>query len=72
LGALNDSVRAVSVEGVTPTFESVREGKYRLVRPFYLIGVEPPAGDAADLTRFSLGSEAAVIMQKEGLVGVFR
>ncbi len=72
LGALNDSVRAVSVDGVTPTFESVREGKYRLVRPFYLIGIQPPVGDAADLTRFSLGSEAAVIMQKEGLVGVLR
>lgn len=72
MGALNSSVRPVSVDGVVPTFEFVREGKYRLVRPFYLVGIQPPEGDAAELTRFSLGSEASVIMQKEGLVGVFR
>lgn len=72
MGALNANVRAIIVEGVEPTFESVREGRYRLVRPFYLVSVQPPVGDAADLTRFSLGSEASSILQKEGLVGVFR
>jgi len=72
MGALNPQVKALSVDGVMPTYELVREGRYRLVRPFFLVGVQPPEGDAADLVRFSLGSEASSILQTEGLVGVFR
>lgn len=71
MGALNPYVKAIAVDGTTPTFETVRGKQYRLVRPFFLAALQPPAGDAADLVRFSLGSEAARILQTEGLVGVF-
>ncbi len=72
MGSLNAHVKALGIDGVMPTFETVREKKYRLVRPFYLAAIQPPEGDAADLVRFSLGSESASILQTEGLVGVFR
>ena len=37
LAAIKDSVKAISVGGVTPTEESVRDGSYVIQRPFILV-----------------------------------
>lgn len=37
LASVDDSVKALNVEGVAPTMENVRDGKYKIQRPFLLL-----------------------------------
>ena len=37
LGSLNDDVKAVTVDGVAPSAETVKDGTYTLARPFNLV-----------------------------------
>ena len=36
LGSLNETVKAVSVDGVAPSVETVAYGSYKVARPFYI------------------------------------
>ena len=45
LGVVDAKVKALSVDGVAPTVENIKTGKYRMVRPFlYLTMGEPRRG----------------------------
>ena len=43
LAALKDNVKALRVDGVTPTEETVKDGSYRIQRPFVLVTKEGKA-----------------------------
>ncbi len=72
LGVVNQTVRALAIDGVVPTAASVRDGRYRLVRPFLLVAREEPAGLARELWEFAVSSAAEPILAQEGLVRVGR
>ena len=70
LGAVKKSVKAVSVDNVTPSENSVRDGSYKLQRPFLLVTLEgkelSPAAKA--FFAYSLSPEVAGIIAKAGAV----
>jgi phosphate transport system substrate-binding protein len=70
LGSLGDTVKAVKVEGVTPTEETVLSGEYKISRPFlYVTGGEP--SEAAKLfIDFILSEEGQKIVEESGFVPV--
>ena len=47
LAAIKDSVKALSVDGVTPSETTVKDGSYQVQRPFVLVTVEGKALSAA-------------------------
>ena len=70
LGIVDNSVKALSIDGVAATRENVKNGTYKLVRPFLFVFKSAPHGLAKDFTDFVLSDEAQRLMEEEGLIGV--
>ena len=52
LGALNDTVKAVKVDGAEATVDNVKAGTYKLSRPFNIATKGEPTGVAKDFINF--------------------
>ena len=70
LAAIKDSVKALSVDGVTPGEATVKDGSYQVQRPFVLVTVEGKALSAAAQSFFdyATSADAADIIAKAGAV----
>lgn len=70
LAAIKDSVKALSVDGVTPSETAVKDGSYPVQRPFVLVTVEGKALSAAAQSFFdyATSADAADIIAKAGAV----
>ena len=70
LGSLDDSVKAVQVDGVDATVENVTSGDYKLQRPFNIVtngevGVLPQ-----DLINFIMSADGQAIIEEEGYIKI--
>jgi phosphate transport system substrate-binding protein len=70
LGLLDDRVKGLSVEGVTPTVEDIKAGKYKIVRPFLFLTNGKPGDKAQSFIDFVLSNEGQRILTKEGLIDI--
>ena len=72
LGSLNDTVKAVTVGGVAASAETVKDGSYKVQRPFVLVTVDGKALSPAAQAFFdyATSSDAASIIAKAGAVAV--
>ena len=70
LAAIKDSVKALSVDGVTPSEATVKDGSYQVQRPFVLVTMEGKALSAAAQSFFgyATSADAADIIAKAGAV----
>ena len=72
LAAVKDSVKALNVDGVTPSEATVKDGSYKVQRPFVLVTMEgkelSPAAQA--FFDYAISSDAASIIAKAGAVAV--
>ena len=57
LASLNDSVKALVIDGVAPSIATVKDGSYVIQRPFYLATMGEPDGLAKDFIDFILSNE---------------
>lgn len=62
LGSLNETVKAVSVDGVAPSVETVADGSYKVARPFYIATKGEPGELAADFIAFILSAEGQTVV----------
>lgn len=70
LGSLNDTVKAVKVDGVEATTDNVKSGDYKLSRPFNIATKGVPTGVAADFLNFILSADGQAIVEEEGYITV--
>ena len=74
LASVKDTVKALNVEGVTPTTETIQNGTYKVQRNFVLVtkkeGAWSPVAQA--FFDFAVGGEADVLIVKAGAVPVKR
>ena len=70
LGSLNDTVKAVKVDGVEATAENVKAGSYKLSRPFNVATKGEPTGVAADFLNFILSADGQAIIEDKGYIAV--
>jgi len=68
LGLVDETVKAVKLNGVAATMDNVLTGDYALYRPFLFISIEEPTGYAAQFLEFVLSPEGQQHMINEGLV----
>ena len=70
LASIKDTVKALNVDGVTPSEATVKDGSYKVQRPFVLVTVEGKALSPAAQSFFdyALSSDAAGIIAKAGAV----
>ncbi len=72
LASVKDSVKALNVDGVTPSEATIKDGSYKVQRPFVLVTMEgkelSPAAQA--FFDYAISSDAASIIAKAGAVAV--
>lgn len=66
LGSLDKTVKALEINGVAPTPENCKNGKYPIVRPLYFLTKAEPTGLVKEFIDFCLGPEGQKIVEEEG------
>lgn len=70
LGSLNNTVKAVKVDGVEATVDNVKNGTYTLARPFNIATKGEPTGVAADFINFIMSADGQAIVTEEGYITI--
>ena len=71
LGSLDDSVKAVKVDGVEPTVEDIKNGSYKVARPFEIcIPKDGTSEVAQDFIDYMLSDDGQKIISDEGYISV--
>ncbi len=70
MGYMDDTVKAISVEGVEPTAENVANKSYPIARGVYWYVDKNIGGTAKELLDFMLSESGQAIVKKEGFVPV--
>ena len=65
LGSLNDTVKAVTVDGVEATVDNVKSGDYTLSRPFNIATKGEPTGVAKDFINFIMSADGQAIVGED-------
>lgn len=70
LGSLNETVKAVSIDGVEATAENIKNSSYAIARPFHLAYAGQLDETAQDFMNFILSAEGQEIVVNNGYVAV--
>lgn len=70
LGLVNAQVKALELDGASGNEENIRNGTYKLVRPFLFVSRGEPTGHAKEFIDFVLSDEGQALVRKEGLLPV--
>ena len=70
LGSLNDTVKALSTDGVAATVDNIKSGDYTIARPFNIATGAEPSALAQDFIAFILSSEGQAVIEANGYISV--
>lgn len=70
LGYLSSEVKALTVDGVEPSVETVLSGTYPISRPLFMYTNGKPKGLAKDFIEFVLSGKGQKIVKKQGFVSL--
>lgn len=65
LGSLGNSVKAVKVDGVDATVDNVKNGSYKIARPFIIATKDEISDLAADFIKFILSDDGQAIVSEK-------
>ncbi len=68
LGYVNSTVKAIEVNEITPSQETVASGKYPISRPLFMYTNGAPQGIAKDFIQFIWSGEGQKIVEEQGFV----
>ena len=68
LGSLDDSVKALKIDGVEATTDNVKNGSYSVSRPFNIVTKEETTEVAADFIAFILSEDGQKVVEDNGYV----
>ena len=70
LGSLNDTVKAVQIDGVTASVENIKNGSYSIYRPFNIAVKEGLSDVAQDFINYILSAEGQAVIEGAGYITV--
>lgn len=62
LGSLNDTVKAVTIDGAAPSVETIKDGSYKVSRPFYIATKGEVSEITQDFISFILSAEGQEVV----------
>lgn len=68
LGSLNDSVKALKIDGAEATVENIKNGSYKISRPFNIATKENVSEVAKDFVDFILSEDGQKIVEQNGYI----
>lgn len=71
LGSLNDTVKAVKIDGAAPSVDTVKDGSYKIVRPFNIVVKEDTLTDVDnDFINFIQSADGQAIITENGYISI--
>lgn len=70
LGSLNDTIKAVKVNGVEATSDNIKNGKYEISRPFNIATKDDVSSLAKDFINYILSDEGQKVITDNGYVEI--
>ncbi len=68
LGSLNDSVKALAIDGTQASVANIKNNTYKVARPFLLVTKGELDGLSQDFVNFILSAEGKVVIEKAGYI----
>ena len=70
LGSLNNTVRALSIDGAEATAENVKSGTYKVARPFNIVTKDGVSDVAQDFIDYIMSSDGQKVVEENGCISV--
>lgn len=68
MGSLNESVRALQIDGADATVENIKNGTYKASRPFNIAVKDDVSETAKDFITFIMSSEGQKVVEENGYI----
>ena len=68
LGSLNDTVKAVKIDGAEPTAVNIKNGSYKISRPFNIVTKGEIGKEASDFISFIMSAEGQTVVEDAGYI----
>lgn len=70
LGSLNDTVKALEIDGVAATPDNVKSGDYKIARPFNIVTKDGLSDAAQDFIDFIMSADGQKVVEDAGYIAV--
>lgn len=70
LGSLNDTVKAIQIDGVDATVENIENGSYKISRPFNIATKDGLSENAQDFVDFIMSADGQQVIEDAGYIPV--
>ena len=70
LGSLNNTVKALSIDGAEATAENVKSGTYKVARPFNIVTKDGVSDVAQDFIDYIMSSDGQKVVEENGCISV--
>ena len=68
LGSLNDSVKALNIDGAEATVDNIKSGTYKISRPFNIVTKEGLSEVAADFVKYIMSEDGQTVVEENGYI----
>ena len=68
LGSLNDSVKAPKIDGAAATVDDIKDGSYKIARPFNIVTTGEVSDVAQDFINFIFSEEGQKVVEDNGYI----
>ena len=68
MGSMNDAVKTLEIDGVEATFENIKNGTYKVARPFNIATKSDASPAAQDFISFILSEEGQAVVEESGYI----
>lgn len=70
LGSMNDTVKAVQIDGTDASVENIKNGSYKIARPFNIAAKEGLSEAAQDFIDFIMSADGQKVIEDNGYISV--
>ncbi|MBQ5709349.1 MAG: substrate-binding domain-containing protein, partial [Anaerotignum sp.] len=68
MGSMNDAVKTLQIDGVEATFENIKNGTYKVARPFNIATKADTSPAAQDFINYILSEEGQAVVEDSGYI----
>ncbi len=70
LGSMNNTVKAVQIDGCEATIPNIKNGSYKIARPFLIATKDGLSGTAQDFIDFIMSADGQAVIEENGYISV--
>lgn len=70
LGSLNDTIKAIDIDGAAASVENIKNGSYKISRPFNIATKDSLSAEAQDFVDFIMSADGQKVIEDAGYISV--